>query len=216
MKYAETYPQYLRFLFEGSYLAKFLRPEAIARAGIKSWERVASRALGPLLRFVPYGLDAAVRFYRPSDLPRCSELVEKSYADVDWAMRWSPDQLMAQLGRSVEKTLVFERDGIIQAFANWHVFSLHGREAIQSAVLEMWSEDEMPILARTRFISHLCRHLRDAGVDAFVVPRTATTPMAALLMNMFIPASDGFHIGVFASENSPPLTPPKSWSFDIM
>lgn len=216
MKYAEAYPQYLRFLFNGTYLAKFLRPEAVARAGIKSWERVVSRALAPLLRFVPYGSDAAVRFYRPSDLERCVELVEKTYAGVGWAMRWSLDQLSAQLGRSAEKTLVYERDGIIQAFVNWHVFSLHGREAIQCAVLEMWSEDEMSSSARARFISHLCRHLRDVGVDAFVVPRTATTPMAALLTNLFIPASDGFRIGVFPTKNSPPLASPKSWSFDIM
>jgi hypothetical protein len=80
----------------------------------------------------------------------------------------------------------------------------------------MWSEDDMSSSARARFISHLCRHLRDAGVDAFVVPRMATTPTAALLMNLFIPASDGFHIGVFPTESSPPLTSPKSWSFDIM
>lgn len=215
-KYAESYPQYFRFLFDGTYLAKVLRPEVVARAGIKSWERVLSRALAPLLRFVPYGSSAAVRFYKPSDLERCAELVEKSYADVDWAMRWSLDQLSARLGRSAEKTFVYERDGVVQAFVNWHVFPLQGREAIQCAVLEMWSEDEISHSARARFISHLCRHLRDVGVDTLVVPRTATTPTAALLTNLFIPSSDRFRIGVFPTKSSPPLASPKSWSFDIM
>jgi Acetyltransferase (GNAT) domain len=96
-KYAETYPKNFQFVFRGGYWAKFLRPDAFAKAGIKTWERVTSRAVGPLLRLIPRSYDPHVRPYRPSDLERCFELVEKTLSGVDWAMRWSIDQLAAQL-----------------------------------------------------------------------------------------------------------------------
>src|SRR3954468_6573286 len=60
-KYAEAYPKNFRFVFRGGYWAKFLRPDAFAKAGIKTWERIASHTLGPLLRLTPHGYDPNVR-----------------------------------------------------------------------------------------------------------------------------------------------------------
>ena len=42
-KYAFAFPKSFRFVFKGGYLAKFLNPYAVARAGVMAWERVASR-----------------------------------------------------------------------------------------------------------------------------------------------------------------------------
>jgi hypothetical protein len=52
-KYAGAFPKSFRFMFNGGYLAKFLRPDAMARAGIMAWERIASRMFGPIMRGTP-------------------------------------------------------------------------------------------------------------------------------------------------------------------
>ena len=51
-KYAQTFPQKFRFLFRGSYWAKFLAPRELTRASLETWQRLAGRTLGPLLRLI--------------------------------------------------------------------------------------------------------------------------------------------------------------------
>ena len=45
-KYAEAFPQNLTFLFPVNYWGKVLAPLVLAKASVKPWERLASRALG--------------------------------------------------------------------------------------------------------------------------------------------------------------------------
>src|SRR3954447_6901933 len=215
-KYAEAYPTGFRFVFRGGYWAKFLRPDAFAEAGLEAWERIASRAVGPLLRLTPYGYDSHVRPYRPSDLDRCVELVEKTSSGVDWAMGWPIEQLAAQLGVSVFTTLVYERDGRVQALVSCHNLPLQGRKPINCAFVDLWAEDQITGSGRVRFLSHLCKHLGDLGFQAIVAPRSATMPSSALVANLFLPGAQHFRIGVFPTKRMPPLAPPNSWSFEII
>lgn len=215
MKYAETYPSTFRIVAKSGFWAKFLRPDAMARAGIERWERLASRLAGPLLRRTPFGPDAHVRSYVATDLDRCLEMSERTSAGVDWATRWTAAELAAQLGGASYTTLVHERDGIVRAFVNYHTFPMHGRELVRCAMLHHWAEDGMTAPARIRFVSHVCTGLRDAGVDMVIAPRSATMPAAALLANLFLPASEGFHIGLFPTRGTQAVPPPKSWSFDL-
>jgi hypothetical protein len=215
-KYADAFPQNFRFVFEGGYWAKFLSPHVLARAAIEGWERTASRAFGPLLRLTPYRYDKNVRSYgAPEDLEQCVQILEKTCASFDWAMSWQPEQLSAQLENPAYTTLVLERNGKIRGMVNSHCTSLQGRELIRAAMIDLWADDDMTYGERVRLLSHLCAHLRDQDIHAVVTPRSAMTPRAALLANLFIPAAQRFRIGVFPTRESISFTPPKKWNLEI-
>jgi hypothetical protein len=215
-KYAQTFPQNFRIVFKGGFWAKFLEPHALARAGIKAWERIANRALGPLLRFTPHKYDPHVRPYRAGDLDRCAQMLEKSTAGFDWAMAWQPEQLSAQLENPAYQTLVFERDGQIQGMVNYHCISMQGRELIHAALIDLWADDGLSFADRVRLLSHLCTHLAERDVHAVIAPRSAMMPVPAFVANLFMPVPQGFLIGVFSTSRSVALSPPKTWDLTIM
>jgi hypothetical protein len=216
MKYAEAYPKTFRIVLKSGFWAKFLRPDVIARAGITRWERIASRVAGPVIRATPFGYDGNVRPYRATDLGRCLELVEATSRGVDWATSWTPEELAAQLGATQFTSLVYERGGTVRALVNCHAFPMQGRERVRCAMVDLWAEAGMTGSERVRFVSDLCTRLRDLGTDAVVVPRWTTVPAGALLANLFMPASPGFYIGMFPTERTQGLSPPRSWSFDVV
>jgi hypothetical protein len=214
-KYAETFPQNFRFLFRGGYWVKFLGPRTLARASIKAWERLASRALGPLLRFTPYQYDRHVRPYRAGDLERCAQILNKSSAGFDWALVWSTEGLSYQLQNPASETLVFERDGRVHGMVSYHCFSLQGRKPTRAALIDLWAADDLTGAEPVRLLSHLCTDLREQDVHAVVAPRSAMMPAAALVANLFVPATQNFRIGVFLTPRSIELSPPKTWSLEI-
>ena len=214
-KYSQAFPDKFRFIFGGGYWGKFLAPSVMARAGIEAWERAASRIFAPVLPFTPFGYDKNVRPYRASDLPRCAEIVDKSAAACDWAMAWDRDLLAGQLANPEYTTLVLERDGAIRGMANSHCFSLHGREPIRAAMIDLWADDGMTGGERIRLLSHLCKVLCEKNVHAVVAARSSITPAAAFVSNVFVPAAQKFHLGVFPTARQVSFTPPKTWSLEI-
>ena len=212
-KYAETFPENFRFLFRGSYLAKFLSPQVMAQSGIRAWERMASRALGPLLGAIPYGYDPRVRPYRPGDLKRCVEILDKASAEVDFALVWPPEELSYLLSNPTSGTLVFERAGRVLGLAHYHLLMMQGRDPVRAALLDLWADDNLVGADRLRFVAHLCHFLRDTGVHAVVVPRCAMMPQTALLASLFVPVSDDFYIGVHVTQGGVSPSTPRSWSF---
>lgn len=214
-KYAQSFPQNFRFIFEGGYWSKFLAPRVMARAGVQAWERVAARTIGPLVQFTPHGYDPHVRPYRTADLERCVQLLDKAYAGYEWAMIWDPKRLATQLQHPEYQTFVFERDGIVQGMVNCHCASLQGRELIRVGMLDLWAEGDLNLSERVRLVSHLCTDQRERGVHALIALRAAMTPSAALVANLFLPHPQRFRIGIFLTPRTVPLSPPKTWSFEI-
>ena len=214
-KYADAFPKSFRFVFDGGYLAKFIRPDVVARAGIMAWERIASRISGPLLRLVPNRPDPNIRPYRTSDLDRCAEMIEIQSRHLDWAMEWERDELEYQLGGRTFTTFVYERDGKVQGMVNSHSFPLHGREIIRAGFLDIWAHDDLNFAERARLIGHLLRYLRETDVHALVVARSSSVPYDALIANFFVPGAQHFRIGIFPTKLAPDLPAPKTWSFEI-
>ena len=211
-KYAETFPRNFRFLFRGSYWAKFLSPRELARAGINTWERLASRSLGPLLRLTPHRYDSHVRPYRAEDLEQCVQILDKASSGFDWALVWPPERLSYLLANPTSGTLVFECDGCVQGLAHYHLFFAQGREPVRAALIDLWADDGLTGAQRVRFVGHLCNHLRERDVHLVAAPRSAMLPTAALLANLFIPMPEHFHIVVFLTRGGVAPSPPKSWS----
>jgi hypothetical protein len=214
-RYERTFPQNFRLLFRGGYWVKVLAPRQMSRAGIEAWERVAGRALGPLLS-ATYGYDPHVRRYQIADLERCAQILDKASARFDWARVWAPEQLSSQLQSPVTKTLVFERDGGVKAMVNYHCMSMHGRVTLRAALINLWAEDGLTGIERIRLLSHLCNDLRGNGVHLVVAVRGAMMPAAAFVANLFLPTPPQFRIGVLFTRRTIRLSPPKTWSFEII
>lgn len=214
-KYAETFPKSFRFVFRGGYLAKFLRPDVLARAGIMAWERMASRVFGPLLRLSPTGHDPNIRSYRAADLERCAEIVQRMTQGLDWAMEWSLDELSGQLAGPECTTLVYERDGKVQGVISSHALPLLGRQLMRCAFIDLWAHDDLNAAERVRLVGHLCRQLYASDIVGVIAPRSSTMPTGALLANLFLPGAQHFRIGIFQTRRTPDLVTPKTWSFEI-
>jgi hypothetical protein len=211
-KYAQTFPQNFRFLFRGGYWAKVLAPRTVARAGISARERLASRALGPLLRLTPHRWDSHVRPYRTGDLERCAQLLDEAAAGLDWALAWTPEQLSYYLANPASGTLVFERDGSVQGMVNYHCLTLEGRQPIRTALIDLWAEGDLTAGQRVRLLGHLCNDLRERGVHLVVALRGAMMPTAAFVANLFLPASEHFRICAIFTRHRISLSVPKTWS----
>jgi hypothetical protein len=214
-KYGQTFPHKFRLLFRGGYWAKFLAPQMLARAGVNTWERQASRVLGSLLRFTPHRHDPHVRPYRAGDLERCAQILSKGSADFDWALIWSAEQLLHQLENPESGTLVFERNGSIYGMVNYLSLILQGREPVRTALIDLWADDGLSNTQRVRMIGHLCHYLRERDVHGVFAARSAMMPTGALTTNLFVPATDHFRIGVHLISRELPLTLPKTWSLLI-
>jgi hypothetical protein len=211
-KYAETYPNHFRFIFRGSYWAKFLSPRELAKAGLNRWERLASRALGPMLRWTPHQYDPHVRAYRASDLEHCVRILDKTTKDFDWALVWPPETLSYLLANPTSGTLIFERNGFVQGFAHYHLFLAQGRLPVRAALIDLWADDGLTALERVRFVAHLCNHLREQDVHLVAAARSAMLPAAAFVANLFVPMPEHFHIVAFFTRGMAAPSPPKSWS----
>jgi hypothetical protein len=214
-KYAQTFPTKFRVLLRGGYWAKFLAPRTLARAAINAWERQASRALGPLLRFTPHRHDPHVRSYRTTDLEQCTQILNKTSAGFDWALFWSPEDLSRLVENPESGTLVFERDGHIHGMVNYLSLMLQGREPVRAALIDVWADDGLSTAERVRLLGHLCNHLRERDVHGVFAARSSMMPAAALMANLFVPATDHFRIGVHLMDGEIPQAPPKTWSLLI-
>ena len=214
-KYSESFPQNFRFLFRGTYLAKFLSPRTLARAGLRLWERVASRVLGPVISWTPHGVDPHVRAYRDDDAKRCLLMLNKGSVGLDFAFDWPAEQWSYFLSNPTSDTLVYERDGLVRGMVHYHFHMLQGRDEIRAAVIDLWADDGMTASERIRFISHLCERLRAADIHVLLAVKCAMIPNAALIANLFSPVSDDFYVGLHLTGGAQCPTPPKRWSFVI-
>ncbi len=216
-KYAQTFPQKLRFLFSTSLWVKLLAPQRIARASVKAWQRLASSTLAdPLLRLAPPRNDPRVRDYRAGDLEQCARILEKATAGFDWALVWSEKQLANQLNSSpASGTLVFESDACIQGMVSYHFLTLHGREPVRAALIDLWAADDLTSAQQVRLLSHLCNDLRERGVHLVLALRSALIPAGVLIRNLFLPDPAQIHFAAFAIRRDISLSPPRTWSLLI-
>jgi hypothetical protein len=211
-QYAETFPQDLRFLFPVRFWIKVLSPRKMARAALAGWERTALRVGGPLIRFVSRRAAAEVRAYHPADLERCAHIIERSSARCEWALQWPPHRLAPQLASPASGTLVFARRGKVEGLVNYHYTSMQGREALHTAIIDLWGSDGLSLAEQTRFISKVCNILRAQGVDLVLALRSAVMPSPALLANLFIPQPAHAHMVALFPRNGVRLTSPGTWN----
>jgi hypothetical protein len=210
--YANTFPGNFRFLLQFGFWLKILAPEKMGRAGLEFALRLTARTMGPLLRFIPYRNDPSVRPYRTEDLPQCTHILQKSSADFEWALLWTPTQLANELKSPVSDTLVFERHGRVQGMVNYHYIGLQGREQLRAALIDLWAGDDLTGGQAVRLLGHLCNHLRERDVDIILAVRSSMMPATVFAANLFLPVPAHTHMYALFPRSDVPLAAPKTWS----
>jgi hypothetical protein len=211
-QYTETFPQDLRFLFPVRFWIKVLSPRKMARAAIAGWERMGVRIAGPLVRFVPPVSAAEVRAYRGADLQECADLLSKTSAHCEWALSWPRDRLASQLASPACGCLVLQRPAQVKGLVNYHYTIMQGREALRTAVIDLWGDDHLTLPEQMRLLGNVCEMLRAQGLDLVLALRSAVMPSAALLATLFIPQPAHAHMVALFPKNGVRLTRPSSWS----
>jgi hypothetical protein len=211
-RYMRAFPERFNFLLRTGHWFKILAPSAVARAGITRWERLASGTLGHLLRFTPYPSDARVRPYRAEDLERCVQLIDKTCADFDWAIRWSAKQLAHELADPAFEILVLEHDGRVRGMVRYRRVVTYGRAPVNAAAIDLWADDGLTGAQRARLLGHVCNHLREHDVHVVLALRCAMMPASAFAANLFLPPAAALHVVALVTQAQPAPAPPKTWS----
>jgi hypothetical protein len=211
-QYARAFPQRQHFLFRTGHWFKILAPDALGRAGITAWERLASRTLGYLLRLTPHASDPHVRACRAGDLEQCAHMLYKASANFDWAMVWSTKQLANELEDPTFETLVVEREGYVRGMVRYRHVLIYGRHPVRAAAIDLWADDGLTGVQRVRLLGHVCNHLRQRDVHVLLALRCAMMPTLAFAANFFLPPTAQLHIHALLTRPELAPTPPKTWS----
>lgn len=185
-KYAELYPRNLRFLSTMPTWVKVLNPSAFARAAIEPWERIAAHTFGILTR-TGAPRDDGVRPFNRDDLGACAELMAKTSKKATCAIEWSHSGLVAQLEGQPCRSLVLDRRGRVSALVNYHECSVHGREPLRAALIDIYADAGLARRSSARFLGQACVEMRERGFDLVLALRSKTTSATAFVANLFIP-----------------------------
>ena len=211
-KYSRVFPNRVHFLCRTGHWFKILAPGPVSRAGITTWERVAGRTLGHVLRFTPPASDMHVRACGRGDLERCAEMLANASANFDWAMVWSPKQLASELEDPACETLVFEHEGDVRGVVRYRRFLTYGRAPVHTAAMDLWADDGLTGPQRVRLLSRVCNHLRARDVHILLAVKCAMMPASAFVANLFLPPLAQLHVAALSTRPGLEPAPPKTWS----
>jgi hypothetical protein len=211
-KYSRVFPNRLHFLCRTGHWFKVLTPAPVSRAGITTWERLASGTLGQLLRFTPHISDRGVRPCGAEDVNRCVEVLAKASATFDWAMVWSANELADALEDSTFETLVFENAGYVRGVVRCRQMLIYGRAPVRAAAIDLLADDGLTGQQRVRLLSQVCNHLRERDVHVVLALRCAMMPPSAFMANLFFPPIAQLHVVALSTRPELAPTPPKTWS----
>jgi hypothetical protein len=211
-KYGQTFPGNLHYLFSTGHWVKILEPRAVARAGVKQWERLTARVLGRLLSFTPPSYDRHVRPGRGGDLERCTELLNQGSRHLEWAVVWSPAALAGEFGNPAAESLVFDQGGSVQAVVQYRRLVAYGRSPLNAALIELWATEGLSASQRVRLLGHVCNRLREREVHIVLVLGCGLAPTSALAANLFLPPVPQLNVFALSTGRGPVPAPPKSWN----
>lgn len=132
--------------------------------------------------------DPRVRDYEERDFASCLELAHGVLDQVEAGIIWEPERLKHQLShRGYPRTLVFESDGEVGGFVNYHVLEYLGSGTIRVGLIDLLAPGEMSpaevrALLRTALVG-----MSECGVDLAMILRTPCHPAGPLLATGFIP-----------------------------
>ena len=141
---------------------------ADASEGLKGYEKAAIRLLGAHRPPKPApGVD--LREYRPADLDACHALLERYQDSVRLALAWDKKDLAVELDYpDVARTLVWEKDGRVQAMINFVRHDQLGKQVERYAWINHVAFPDLSTAERSAFIRAYLGRIREDGYIATV------------------------------------------------
>ncbi|MFO1093535.1 MAG: GNAT family N-acetyltransferase [Planctomycetaceae bacterium] len=171
------------------FWARVLNYTAVADWELNRLEGIGARTLGwwqrGAARWTP---DPNVRQYRANDLPACLELAHGLLDHVQAGIIWDRERLAHQLDyKGFPRTLVYETDGHVAGFVNYHVLDYLGRTTIRVAMIDLLAVHDLPKPAAAALVKTALRQMHDDNVALCLILKTPCFPAGVLLRTGFIP-----------------------------
>jgi hypothetical protein len=171
-----------------SVLARVLDLDRVfASEKVKKWERFALKAMQADRSPKPRS-NLLLREYRKEDLPVCLELLNRYKNSIALARVWESDELVWELDYpDVSKTLVFEREGKIEALINFIYHDHLGQTTERWAWINHVAYPELSSQDRIDFIRAFLCYIRDKGCIGAIEWTKKYYPMIPLYRARFFP-----------------------------
>jgi hypothetical protein len=158
-----------------------------ASEGLKGYEKAAIRLLGAHRPPKPEP-GVGLRDYRPADLDACHALLERYKDSVRLALAWDKKDLAVELDYpDVARTLVWEKDGRIQAMINFVRHDQLGKQVERYAWINHVAFPDLSPAARAAFIRAYLARIREYGYIATVDFSKRGWPAGPFYRARFIP-----------------------------
>jgi hypothetical protein len=188
-KFWKTFPKETFVPRSLGFRARVIDYAAVAEWELNRWEGTGAEMLGWWQRRAErYQPDPHVRPYEDHDLPACLELSHALLDGVEAGIIWERERLAHQLTyKGYPRTLVFEQDGVVAGFINWHVLDFLGRTTIKVAMIDLLAPGELPGAAARGLVQTALRQMADDGVALCLVLRSPCFPARVMWRSGFIP-----------------------------
>lgn len=185
---------------------KFQRPiglwaRPLSGSGLRRWN--TSRAEGwlawagtPLTRSIRFPESSAcLRPYQHLDLGQCLNIVTARNDRFAFTVDWDETLLQHQLGGSpVGQTLVWERQGVVRGFINFHVLPFCGRTVEPVAIIDMIEIDQLTPRDQSEFLRRCLQVMQQQGAIVALKLRCGDVSSRTMLLNGFTPRLRDSHL----------------------
>ncbi|REJ72246.1 MAG: GNAT family N-acetyltransferase [Planctomycetota bacterium] len=188
-KFWKTHPEGTVVPRSLGFSVRVLNPRAVAAWELSRLEGWGARGLEwwqP--RPEKWQPDSHVREYRSEDLASCLELSHGLLDHVEVGIMWEQDRLAHQLDyKDYPQTLVYETDGQVAGFINYHRMEYLGRGTIRMAMIDLFAVGDLPLPAQVALMKTALSRMHKEGVDVAMLLRTPCFPGGVLWRTGFIP-----------------------------
>ncbi|MEZ5947812.1 MAG: GNAT family N-acetyltransferase [Planctomycetaceae bacterium] len=185
------------FLRKLRFWSRVLDPVRFHRWDLKRFEGFLGLLSYPVAGIPDPGQwGAAIRPFRPSDLPMCLALLQRMTTNMSLAIDWSNATLQRQLlGSPLSRTLVYEEQGAVRGLVNFHLMPFLGRGIVeQIGIFDLFALEELPPGGRVALVNRALRELRDAGAILALTPSLGQIPLSTLLKTRWSPTRPETHL----------------------
>ena len=178
----------LEIVRKSGVVARILDLDRIGTAeGLKGYEKAAIRLLGAH-RPPKAASGVDLRDYRASDLDACLALLDRYKDSVRLALAWDKRDLAVELETpDVAKTLVWEKDGRVQAMINYVKHDQLGKQVERYAWINHVAFPDLAPAERAAFLRAYLIRIREEGFIATVDFNKRGWPVGPFYRAHFIP-----------------------------
>jgi len=181
--------------------------KAVSKWDLALRDRLGARMMGFFQSHRPEPSNpAAVRPYRPADLPACLKLSHGLLDNVDMGYVWSEERLAHQLSyQGRPRTLVAEENGQVTGFINYYLMDFIGRHPIHAAMVDLLAFGTMPLAARINLLQAAMAQMVDEGAKLALMLRLPCYPWWPMMRTGWVALPRDFYMICVRMDTSFPL-----------